>query len=307
MKKIKIFIIVAFCSLSTLAQQEPQYTQYIYNQGIVNPAYMINEPGLVRAGSLYRSQWVGLDGAPTTANVFANIPLNERVEIGINYVNDQIGDVLTTNNFNANFAYRINVGETTNLSFGLKLGVDHQSLNFDQTDLTADQAFQNNQTTAIDVGAGLFLFDQNYFIGLSSPSVIPYRVENSLSNGDNSVLFQKEPTVYLMGGYVFEVSDVLKIKPSAVTKWIAGAPLTFDLNLNALYADRFELGVSYRHQDAVAGLAGFNITQDLKLGYSYDFNISDLNAFNNGSHEIILVYTFDLLGLQKRYISPRFY
>jgi type IX secretion system PorP/SprF family membrane protein len=117
--KFKIFILAAFCSLSTFAQQEPQYTQYMYNQGVVNPAYMINEPGLIRVGSLYRSQWVGLDGAPKTANVFANIPLNERVEIGVNYVNDQIGDVLTTNNFNVNFAYRINVAENTNLSFGL--------------------------------------------------------------------------------------------------------------------------------------------------------------------------------------------
>lgn len=110
-----------------------------------------------------------------------------------------------------------------------------------------------------------------------------------------------------MGGYVYEVSDMLKVKPSTVVKWISGSPLTFDLSLNALYADRFELGVSYRHQDAIAALAGFNITQDLKIGYSYDFNTSDLNSFNNGSHEVFLIYAFDILGLQKRYISPRFY
>jgi len=301
--KIKIFIIMALCSLSTIAQQEPQYTQYTYNIGVVNPAYMINEPGLVRVGSLYRSQWVGLDGAPETANVFGNIPINERVEIGVNYVNDRIGDVLTQNYFNANFAYRINVGKTANLSFGLKLGIDNLSLDFTGQGLEGDSAFQNDQTNNIDIGTGLFLFDHNYYIGLSSPNIIPYEIESGTTN----ILYKNDPTVYFIAGYVYDVNDVLKIKPSAVTKWTSGAPLTYDLSLNALYANRFELGVSYRHQDAVAALAAFNVTQDLKIGYSYDFNTSELNRFNNGSHELVLIYTFDLLGLQKRYISPRFY
>ena len=294
---------MALCSLSTIAQQEPQYTQYTYNIGVVNPAYMINEPGLVRVGSLYRSQWVGLDGAPETANVFGNIPINERVEIGINYVNDRIGDVLTQNYFNANFAYRINVGKTANLSFGLKLGIDNLSLDFTGQGLEGDSAFQNDQTNNIDIGTGLFLFDHNYYIGLSSPNIIPYEIESGTTN----ILYKNDPTVYFIAGYVYDVNDVLKIKPSAVTKWTSGAPLTYDLSLNALYANRFELGVSYRHQDAVAALAAFNVTQDLKIGYSYDFNTSELNRFNNGSHELVLIYTFDLLGLQKRYISPRFY
>ena len=294
---------MALCSLSTIAQQEPQYTQYTYNIGVVNPAYMINEPGLVRVGSLYRSQWVGLDGAPETANVFGNIPINERVEIGINYVNDRIGDVLTQNYFNANFAYRINVGKTANLSFGLKLGIDNLSLDFTGQGLEGDSAFQNDQTNNIDIGTGLFLFDHNYYIGLSSPNIIPYEIESGTTN----ILYKNDPTVYFIAGYVYDVNDVLKIKPSAVTKWTSGAPLTYDLSLNALYANRFELGVSYRHQDAVAALAAFNVTQDLKIGYSYDFNTSELNRFNNGSHELVLIYTFDLIGLQKRYISPRFY
>jgi type IX secretion system PorP/SprF family membrane protein len=137
--------------------------------------------------------------------------------------------------------------------------------------------------------------------------VIPYKIENNFGNGDSSILYKKDPTAYLMAGYVYDVSDVLKIKPSAVAKWISGAPLTYDLSLNALYDEKFELGVSYRHQDVIAALAGFNITNDLKIGYSYDFNVSDLNRFNNGSHEVVLLYTFDVLGLQKRYISPRFY
>jgi len=294
---------MVLCSLSTFAQQEPQYTQYTYNMGVVNPAYMINEPSLVRVGSLYRSQWVGLDGAPTTANIFSNIPINERIELGVNYVNDQIGEVATQNYFNANFAYKINVGKTANLSFGLKLGVDNLSLDFSGQGLENDVAFQNAQTTNIDIGTGFFLFDKNYYVGLSSPNIVPYEIES----GTSDILYKNDPTAYLIAGYVYEVNDILKIKPSAVGKWGSNAPITYDISLNALYANRFELGVSYRHQDAVAALAGFNITQDLKIGYSYDFNISDLNSFNNGSHEIVLIYIFDVLGLQKRYISPRFY
>lgn len=301
--KIKIFILIALCSLSTFAQQEPQYTQFTYNIGVVNPAYMINEPSLIRAGSLYRSQWVGLEGAPETANVFANIPVNERIELGVNYVNDQIGDVLTQNVFNANFAYKINVGKTANLSFGLKLGIDNLSLDFSSKDLAGDSSFINDQTSALDIGAGLFLFDDNYYVGLSVPSILPYDVES----GTSDILFENTSTAYLIAGYVFDVNNVLKLKPSGVTKVVSGSPITFDLSLNALYDERFELGVSYRHQDAVAALAGFNVTPDLKLGYSYDFNISDLNSFNNGSHELVLIYTFDILGLQKRYISPRFF
>ncbi len=301
--KIRVLIIAALCSVSTFAQQEPQYTQFQYNIGVVNPAYMLNEPGLIKVGSLYRSQWVGLDGAPQTANVFANIPLNEKIELGVNYVNDQIGDVVDQNYFNINAAYRINVGRTTNLSFGIKLGVDNVSLDFSQQDLGQDLAFQNSQETTIDIGVGAFLFDQNYYVGISSPNIIP----NSLSTAFDTEVYKKDPTFYLIGGYVYDLDDKIKIKPSAVAKWITGAPLTFDVSLNALYDSRFELGVSYRYQDAVAALAGFHITPDLKIGYSYDFNTSELQDFNNGSHEVVLLYTFDILGLSKRYTSPRFY
>ncbi len=301
--KLKIFIIAALCSLSTFAQQEPQYTQYMYNQSVINPAYMINEPGLIRVGSLYRSQWAGLDGAPKTANVFANIPLNEKLELGVNYVNDQIGNVLTQNYFNLNAAYRINVAEETNLSFGVKLGVDNLSLDFSNQDLAGDNAFINGQTTSLDVGAGVFLFEDNYYVGLSTPNIIPYEI----ASGTQTVLYKKSPTLYFAGGYVHDLTEDWKLKPSSVVKMVSGAPISVDLSLNVLYSERFELGVSYRYDDAIAALAGFQVTPDLKLGYSYDFNTSELADFNNGSHEFVLIYTFDLLGLSKRYTSPRFY
>jgi len=307
MQNITKYTLIAFAVLSSLAataQQEPHYTQYMYNMGVVNPAYMINEPGIVQVGSLYRAQWVGLDGAPKTANIFGNIPLNEQVEIGINYTNDQIGDVATQNIFNVNFAYKIKLNYDTNLSFGLKMGVDNVNLDFSQTNVSTDAAFQNQQQTSLAIGAGAFLFKEKYYVGFSSPNLIPYKVD---VESEDSVLYREKAHFYLMGGYVFNVHPQVKLKPSAVTKIVFGAPITTDVSLNALYDDRFELGLSYRVEDAVSVLAGFNVTPDLRIGYAYDFGTSRLRDYSSGSHEIVMTYVFDIVGLSRRYASPRFY
>jgi len=305
MVAIKNHIILFFllCNLLTMAQQEPQYTQYMYNMGTVNPAYMINDPGLVQIGSLYRSQWVGIKGAPKTANMFANIPLNNEIELGVNYLNDKIGDVLTTNVFNANLAYKIKLNKELNLSFGMKVGVTNNSFNFSQTNVNLDPLFVNSQKTDLTIGIGAFLFKDNFYVGLSSSNLLPGTIEIS----NEGILFQNRPHLFLIGGYVYELNDKVKLKPSAVLKRVVGAPLTFDLSANALYNNKFELGLSYRYQDAIAALAGFNVTPSLKIGYAYDFNTSALEQFNRGSHEFILLYTFDVIGLSKKYSSPRFY
>jgi len=291
------------CSLLTIAQQEPHYTQYMYNMSTVNPAYMINAPGLVQAGTLYRTQWVGINGAPKTANLFANIPLTDKIELSVNYLNDQIGEVLTTNVFNVDAAYKIKLNNELNLSFGMKVGINNNSFDFTQTNVSSDPLFQNSQKTNLAIGAGAFLFKDNFYVGLSSSNLIP----GSIDISDEGVLFENAPHLFLIGGYVYDINDKIKLKPSTVIKQVIGAPLTFDVSANALYDNKFELGLSYRYQDAIAALAGFNITPSLKLGYAYDFNTSALNNFNNGSHEFILLYTFDVIGLSKTYSSPRFY
>ena len=304
--KIKISIVTAFiiCGLSAFAQQEPQYTQYMYNMGVVNPGYMINEPGIVQAGSLYRSQWVGIDGAPKTANVFANIPLSNNMELGVNYLNDYIGEVinLSENVFNINLAYKITLNNDLKVSLGFKAGFDHLNFSALGSNVSNDPLFQNTQKTVANIGAGVFVFKDQYYVGLSSPNLIPNRLEV-----ETEVLYADKPHVFLIGGYVFNINDDVKLKPSTVVKYVGGSPLSFDISTNVLYLNRFELGVSYRYQDAVSGLMGVNINPNLKLGYAYDFNTSRLNDYNNGSHEFILLYRFDLLGLSKKYSSPRFY
>ncbi len=301
--KTRFYILLMLMSLTTWAQQEPQYTQYMYNMSVVNPAYVIDEPGLVALGSLYRTQWIGLSGAPTTANIFAHIPLNNEVEISINYLNDKIGSTvnITQNVFNLDAAYKMKLNETLKLSFGLKAGFTNLSFNYLNSD-TPDPSLENTNKTVIDMGAGLFLFERNYYVGLSSPNLIPNKI---VINTEND--YKNTPHLFLIAGYVFDLNYSFKLKPSIVVKEVFGAPLSYDVSLNALYLNRFELGVSYRNQDAYAGLLGIQATPSLKLGYAYDYNTSDLGNFNTGSHEFVLLYKFDILGWQKNYSSPRFY
>jgi type IX secretion system PorP/SprF family membrane protein len=272
--------------------------------GVVNPGYMINEPGIVQAGSLYRSQWVGINGAPKTANVFTNIPLNDKIELGVNYLNDYIGDAinLSENVFNINVAYKLTFNNDLNVSFGIKAGFDHLNFSALGSNVSNDPLFQNAKKTIVNFGAGVFAFKDRYYIGLSSPNLIP----SDLDSG-SSVHYTDKPHVFLIGGYVFDINEDLKLKPSTVVKYVGGSPLSFDISTNALYLNRFELGMSYRYQDAISGLVGINVTPSLKLGYAYDFNTNALRDFNDGSHEFILLYRFDLLGLSKKYSSPRFY
>jgi len=147
------------------------------------------------------------------------------------------------------------------------------------------------------------LFADSYYVGLSVPNLIPSKLK-----ADNSEsIFQATAHYYLTGGYVFEVSDKFKVKPSAIIKEVIGVPLSFDVSMNVLYNNRFELGISYRYDESISGLVAVNVTPNLRLGYAYDYNHNDLKNYNDGSHEFILLYKFDLLSLSKKYSSPRFY
>ena len=227
--KFKFLIVVVLCSLSMYAQQEAHYTQYMYNMSTVNPGYMINEPGLIKVGSLYRTQWVGIEGAPKTANVFAHIPLSERIELSANYLNDKIGSKgnLQENIFNVDAAYKIKLKNNLNVSFGMKLGLGQLSFDFSQSSINTDPAFQNAKKTLFNVGAGVFVFKRNYYIGLSSPNLIPSDVSNN-----TETVYTNKPHLFLIGGYVFTISNKVKLKPSTVVKHVNGAPLTFDVSAN---------------------------------------------------------------------------
>ncbi|WP_254884028.1 type IX secretion system membrane protein PorP/SprF [Aquimarina sp. TRL1] len=303
--KIVIFFIAVAYTMVIHGQQEPQYSQYMYNMSTVNPAYVTNQAGLISTGLLYRKQWTGIEGSPQTANVFGHIPLTSKIEISINYVNDRVGDAIRINNnfFNADFAYITQLSETVKLSYGLKAGINSFKIDPSRSDVISDPAFSGNQgELELTIGAGLFVFDSNFYAGISSPNLLP----NNVSVGDISVSKSKAH-IYAVGGYVFDVSSDVRLKPSVVIKQVLDSPMTFDVSANSLLYNKLELGISYRYNDSFIALAGFNLTESLKVGYSYDFSTSDLSGYNNGSHEIILLYNFDLLNFSNKYTSPRFF
>ncbi|MEE9362542.1 MAG: type IX secretion system membrane protein PorP/SprF [Cellulophaga sp.] len=296
-----IYILILFSFAIGEAQQEAQYSQYMYNMNIINPAYVINKPGIVYLGGLYRTQWMGIDGAPETGNIFANIPLNEKTELSFNYVNDQIGKVIKENAFSVDYAYILKLNEKMKLSLGLKAGISNLAFDFSRSNVQKDPSFQNTTNLKMNLGAGAFLFADSFYVGLSSPNFFPSDIDVNTEN-----LYEHKTQLYAVAGYIYTLNESIKLKPSMVAKLTSGAPLSFDISANALFYDKFEIGVSYRYQDAMAFLAAVDIAYNLRIGYAYDYNTSKLNDFNSGTHEIILLYNLDFLK-SKKYISPRFY
>lgn len=306
-------ILVVLSSSAVVAQQDPQFTHYMYNMSVINPAYATENKDVINMGGIYRAQWVGIEGAPTTQSFFAHKPLSKKVEMGISIVHDEIGDVVQESNIFADFAYVLSLSEKTRLSFGVKAGVTLFSANFNgfqYTDPVLDPAFQNNiSETFPNIGAGTYLFGDNYYLGLSAPNLMTSRhleTNNGLvGSGVESIHF------FLTGGYVFTFNgnDNFKLKPAFMAKGVEGAPVSIDLTTNVLINNRFEAGVGYRIDDSVSGLVGFYVTPTLRIGYSYDYTLSNLRSFNSGSHEVFVLFDLDLGQLSKKGYdkSPRFF
>jgi len=299
------------CQNTLRAQQDPQYTQYMYNMSVINPAYTTDAPGMLNFGALYRSQWKNTVGAPETLTFFAHLPLSEKIETGISLITDNIGDgALKENNIYADFAYILKLDEKSNLSLGLKGGVTTFETNFNGfmfPEFQDDEAFNDNlNSTFPNVGVGAFYHRKNFYAGLSAPNLLTSKhLENR--NGINRI-GSENIHLFLTSGYVYELNADLKIKPSVLAKMVQGAPITFDASLNVLFNDRFEGGLSYRLEDSVSAMFNLSVLPALRIGYAYDYTLSKLSTYSSGSHEIFVLFDLDLLGLGKGYDkSPRFY
>lgn len=291
------------------AQQDPQYTQYMYNMSVVNPAYA-TEGEDISAGVLYRTQWVGMVGAPKTGSFFIHLPLQEKIQVGASVINDKIGNVVNETNVYADFAYILSLGKSTKLSLGVKAGATFFNTNFNgfiYSDVLPDPAFAENLSrTFPNIGAGAYLYGDNYYVGFSAPNLLNSKhLESSsgiVANGVEDIHF------FLTGGYVFELNDQFKLKPALMTKAVAGAPLSVDVTANVLFNNVFEIGAGYRLDDALIGLANFRISPSLRVGYAYDHTLTNLGRFNSGSHEIMILFDINTVGTSKGYDkSPRFF
>ena len=282
-------------------QQDAQFTQYMYNTINVNPAYA-GSRGVLSMFALYRTQWVGLDGAPVTSTVSMNTPLNEsNLGLGVSLINDKIGPT-TENTFSADLSYTIPTSETWKLSFGIKATANLFDLDATKlTNVVPDPSLQNYNTFSPNIGAGVYWHSDKAYIGLSIPNFI-----ETQRYDDNEVKIYKEKmNYYLIGGYVFDLSDTVKFKPAFLTKMVEGAPLQVDLSGNFMFFDKFMLGASYRWSAALSAMVGFQVSDGLYIGYGYDRETTNLNNYNSGSHEIFLRY--ELFKNNNKITTPRFF
>ncbi|MBO0342749.1 MAG: type IX secretion system membrane protein PorP/SprF [Bacteroidota bacterium] len=305
-------LFIGILSTGVMAQQDAQYTQYMYNTLSVNPAYAGSRGQLSFAG-LYRSQWVGLDGAPETFTLNLHSPIqNSRLGYGISIVNDNIGDgVVQETYLDAVISYTIDVSMDAKLSFGLKAGGNMLSLdfnglrNFDQE--VVNQNNIDNRFTP-NFGLGIYYHTDKFYAGISAPNVLESEYFDN-DNADNGVNFlsAERMNIYLITGYVFDLGADLQFKPALLTKAVGGAPLQVDLSASFLFANRFSFGAAYRWDAAVSGLVGFQVSEQIMLGLAYDRETTELGGtqFNDGSFEVFL--RLELLKSFQRTISPRFF
>lgn len=303
MKKIIILFVWILATATSFAQQDAQYTQYMYNTININPAYA-GSRGVFSVFGLHRTQWVGLDGAPVTNTVSINSPINgTNIGMGLSFVNDRIGPT-DENAISADISYTVKTSETFKLSFGIKATANLFNLDINKLN-PADQGdprFQDlNNNFTPNMGAGVYFHSDKMYLGLSVPNFFEtHRYD------DNSVsVNQERMNFYLIGGYVFDLSPSIKFKPAFLMKAINGAPLQADLSGNFLFNDKLTLGVAWRWDAAVSAMAGFQITEGLFIGYGYDLETTKLSNYNSGSHEVFL--RFELFNKFNKVTSPRFF
>ena len=289
-KTILLFIIGAlFTSSMVFGQKEPQYTQYMYNIGSFNPAYVgtVETPEIT---GLYRAQWIDIPGAPRTFRFGVNVPLaNEKNGLGFNVVSDQLGPSTQTY---VDFAYsfQVNVSDDTKLSFGIDAGGSFLNVDFTKGDFEIENEPLLNTETVNKfyptIGAGTFLYSDDWYVGLSIPNFLT----NGIYNDEVAVLVEDKIQFNFIGGYVFDLSETLKFKPAFMSNYLQGSPVNLNISTNFLISDVFTAGASYRLDNAISGLVGFQVSSEMFVGYSYDYNTNGLGEYNNGSHEMILKF-----------------
>ena len=311
MKKLYLSAFLVLLGLSEMqAQQDPHYTQYMYNMNVINPAYAGSKENLA-FGLLYRAQWVDIEGAPRTGTFSGHSPVGKNVGLGLSAIVDEIGPVQETNVY-ADFSYTLNLGGEHRLALGIKAGATFHDVSlYDEigngfVPQPGDPAFSENvNNTYFNVGAGFFYYTQKYYLALSVPNMLKSKHLDLTDNGQQYEFGSEESHYFLTGGYVFQLSENTKMKPSFMVKSSFDVSPSIDGSLNFLFFERFEIGATYRLDDSFGGMVNYAITPNLRIGYAYDHIISDLDVTTPSSHEVILL--FDVNFPKKVSRSPRYF
>lgn len=287
------------------SQQDPHYTQYMYNMNVINPAYAGSKENLTM-GLLYRKQWIEIEDAPTTFSLSGSMPVGKNVGMGLSVISDKIGPV-EENNVYGDFSYTLNLGGEHRLAFGLKAGVTFQKVGLNSLiqptlpDLDDDAFAQDTNNTKFNIGTGLFYYTERYYLAFSIPNML-----KTVHLDYNGVKYGNEVQHYfLTGGYVFDLNPNLKFKPFAMVKSAFNSPTSLDVSTNFLFNQKFEIGATYRLEDSFGAMLNYAISPNVRIGYAYDHIVSDLNITTPSSHELILL--FDLNFPKKVSRSPRYF
>lgn len=303
---ISLFLACFCISVDSFAQQDPMYTQYMENLLTLNPAYA-GSRDVLSAMVVSRNQWVSMPGAPDTRSFSIHSPFKEtNTGVGFSFLSDEVGPIKQTG-FYLDYSYTLHMGPKQSLSLGLKGGVNFYEAGLSDllTNDPDDPTFADdiNRKFLPNFGVGAFYYSSKFYLGLSVPKLIENKInKNSISTQGIS---KEEMHVFFMSGYVIDVNRIVKFKPSVLTKYVKNAPLALDLTGTFVFYDRLWLGAMYRFGESFGGLLQIQLTNQLKLGYSYDLPINKLGAYNNGTHEIMVVFDFDFGRGRVR--SPRYF
>ena len=310
-KKILTPLLLTLMNFLASGQQDSQYTQYMYNTQVINPAYVGSRETL-SFGILGRTQWVGFEGSPQTFTFTANAPvgLYNSMGLGLSIVHDEIGPAIESN-VTLDYSYTIDVSRSGRLSFGLKGGVDFLDVDFTKLSFSDpnDPNFQNNidQKLQPQAGAGLYFNSDRFYAGISVPNFLNTKHfdENTLQNSEVTSVAVERLHYFLILGHVFDMKRNVKFKPAALIKTVSGSPLQLDLSTNFMFNDKFVLGASYRWDASVSAMTGFQISRSLFAGIAYDYQSTNIEAYSDGSYEVFL--RFDVFHKADRILIPRFF
>lgn len=308
-KRSFTFVLFVLITMYMSAQRVPQYTQYMYNTISLNPAYVGNKGGMTILG-LHRNQWAGSESSPKTYMFSLNSAIREdTMNVGLSIVNDQFGFTNDTY-INLDYSYSIYVTNRNKLSFGLKGGIVNRNNNLGNLNpfQENDPAFEDGLGSQIkpSFGLGAYYNSDEFYVGVSALNILQNYQLNTNVLEDSEPIAQ-QITSYLIMGYVFEVHDSFKIKPTTLVKYTSGVPLQIDISLNTLIHDKFIVGAAYRHKAAVSGMFGFHINYYTLLGLSYDRDITKLSKLDGNYGSLELFLKFNLFNYEKRYLPPRFF
>lgn len=306
MKKIFLLLLVlAAFSKDSFAQQDPQYSQYMFNGLLLNPAYAGSRE-LVSATLLYRKQWVQIDGAPQTGTVSIHLPSRDlRHGFGFSFFQDRLGITRQTG-LNLSYAYRIPVGPGT-LALGLQGGIlNHQNRWSESITVDPDNGLPMTNQSAIlpNVGTGAYFNTQRFYAGVSMPNLLKNTYKNPNSVG-GTIQAKQARHVFATAGVVLKISESLDLKPSVLLKYTKNAPLELDLNASLLIKKMFWIGASYRTKDAVVFIFEYIHKNQFRFGYAYDLTTTNLGTYNSGSHELML--GMDFIAVKERIKTPRYF